>query len=212
MRDQNETVYMDAFYHPELGIEKAIVDTRAFHFTLPIYAAKMPTSLYDLIIPTFIKGLQTFDHVLTKAEQYAKEKGLNADEVFPQARLVDDQLPLVFQVQNATKAVQVTIGRLTGVEPTFFQDNEKTIADLHSRIQKALEAVKSVKPEDVNSREDVKVELPRPDKTLHLTVKEATLYHGQTNFFFHIVTGYSILRSKGVPIGKGDYLGSFLAQ
>ncbi|KAF4441123.1 hypothetical protein FACUT_2891 [Fusarium acutatum] len=172
----------------------------------------MPTSLYDLIIPTFIKGLQTFDHVLTKAEQYAKEKGLNADEVFPQARLVDDQLPLVFQVQTATKAVQTTIGRLTGVEPTFFEDNEKTIADLHARIQKALEVVKSVKPEDVNSREDVKVELPRPDKILHLTVKDATLYHGQTNFFFHIVTGYSILRAKGVPIGKGDYLGSFLAH
>ncbi|VTT68412.1 unnamed protein product [Fusarium fujikuroi] len=172
----------------------------------------MPTSLYDLIIPTFIKGLQTFDHVLTKAEQYAKEKGLNADEVFPQARLVDDQLPLVFQVQTATKAVQTTIGRLTGVEPTFFEDNEKTIADLHARIQKALEAVKSVKPEDVNSREDVKVELPRPDRILHLTVKEATLYHGQTNFFFHIVTGYSILRAQGVPIGKADYLGSFLAQ
>ncbi|KLO97290.1 uncharacterized protein LW93_3266 [Fusarium fujikuroi] len=172
----------------------------------------MPTSLYDLIIPTFIKGLQTFDHVLTKAEQYAKEKGLNADEVFPQARLVDDQLPLVFQVQTATKAVQTTIGRLTGVEPTFFEDNEKTIADLHARIQKALEAVKSVKPEDVNSREDVKVELPRPDRILHLTVKEATLYHGQTNFFFHIVTGYSILRAQGVPIGKADYLGSFLAH
>ncbi|KAI1039355.1 hypothetical protein LB505_008542 [Fusarium chuoi] len=172
----------------------------------------MPTSLYDLIIPTFIKGLQTFDHVLTKAEQYAKEKGLSADEVFPQARLVDDQLPLVFQVQTATKAVQTTIGRLTGVEPTFFEDNEKTIADLHARIQKALEAVKSVKPEDVNSREDVKVELPRPDRILHLTVKEATLYHGQTNFFFHIVTGYSILRAQGVPIGKADYLGSFLAQ
>ncbi|KAF4499500.1 hypothetical protein FAGAP_4290 [Fusarium agapanthi] len=172
----------------------------------------MPTSLYDLIIPTFIKGLQTFDHVLTKAEQYAKEKGLNADELFPQARLIDDQNPLVFQVQTATRAVQATIGRLTGVEPTFFEDNEKTIADLHARIQKALEAVKSVKPEDVNSREDVKVELPRRDKTLHLTVKEATLYHGQTNFFFHIVTGYSILRSKGVPIGKADYLGSFLAH
>ncbi|KAF5602209.1 uncharacterized protein FSUBG_7884 [Fusarium subglutinans] len=172
----------------------------------------MPTSLYDLIIPTFIKGLQTFDHVLTKAEQYAKEKGLNADEVFPQARLIDDQKPLVFQVQTATRAVQTTIGRLTGVEPTFFEDNEKTIADLHARIQKALEAVKAVKPEDVNSREDVKVELPRPDKILYLTVKEATLYHGQTNFFFHIVTGYSILRSKGVPIGKADYLGNFLAQ
>lgn len=55
-------------------------------------------------------------------------------------------------------------------------------------------------------------ESPRPDRILHLTVKEATLYHGQTNFFFHIVTGYSILRAQGVPIGKADYLGSFLAQ
>ncbi|KAF9768351.1 hypothetical protein IL306_014368 [Fusarium sp. DS 682] len=172
----------------------------------------MPTSLYDLIIPTFIKGLQTFDHVLTKAEEYAKEKGLNADEVFPQAKLVDDQLPLVFQVQNTTKVLQITVGRLTGVEPTFFENNEKTIADLHARLQKALELVKSIKPEDVNSREDATVEHPWGGKTLQLTVKEAALFHGQTNFFFHIVTGYSILRAKGVPVGKADYLGNFLAQ
>lgn len=117
------------------------------------------TSLYDLIIPTFTQGLQTYDHILLEAEKFAKEKGLNADEVFPQARLIDDQLPLAFQVQNATKAVQITIGRLTGVEPALFENNEKTIADLRQRIQKTLDLVKSVQPDAVNSREDAEVEL-----------------------------------------------------
>lgn len=119
----------------------------------------MPTSLYDLIIPTFQQGLQTFDHVLTQAEKYAKDQGLNADDVFPQAKLVEDQLPLTFQVQNATKIVQLAIRFLTGVEPTPFENNEKTIADLHARIQKTLELIKTVKPEDVNSREDTNIEL-----------------------------------------------------
>lgn len=29
------------------------------------------------------------------------------------------------------------------------------------------------------------------------------------NFFFHITTAHDILRSRGLPIGKMNYLGSF---
>ncbi|KAF4967881.1 hypothetical protein FSARC_4648 [Fusarium sarcochroum] len=171
----------------------------------------MPTSLYDLIIPTFTKAFEVFDHILTKAEEYAKEKNLNADDVFPQAKLIEDQLPLAFQVQIASKIVQITVGRLTGVEPTsFWENNEKTVADLHARVQKTLELIKSVKPEDVNSREDAKIDLLWAGKTHSITVKESVLGHGQPNVFFHVVTAYSILRAKGVPIGKSDYLSTFL--
>lgn len=49
-------------------------------------------------------------------------------------------------------------------------------------------------------------------KTLKVTAKEAALSHGVPNFFFHLNAGYAILRSKGVPVGKADYLGSFVAQ
>jgi hypothetical protein len=52
----------------------------------------------------------------------------------------------------------------------------------------------------------------RTTETLHYTVKEGTLKHGQPNFFFHLVTGYSILRAKGVPVGKNDFLANFLKQ
>ncbi|KAJ4175863.1 hypothetical protein NW767_015642 [Fusarium falciforme] len=168
------------------------------------------TSLYDLTIPTFTEGLQTFDHVLTKAEEYAKEKNLNVDEVFLQARLIEDQLPLTFQVQNISKVVQATVSYLTGVKPALFENDEKTVVDLHKRIQKTLDLLKTVKPEDVNSREDALVDLPLGGESLQVTVKAAALNFGQTNFFFHLVTGYSIIRAKGVPIGKFDYLTSFL--
>lgn len=43
-----------------------------------------------------------------------------------------------------------------------------------------------------------------------MTVKTAVVNHGLPNFFFHLITGYSILRAKGVPVGKADYLSSFL--
>lgn len=31
------------------------------------------------------------------------------------------------------------------------------------------------------------------------------------NLYFHLVTAYDILRKEGVPLGKTDYLGPFMA-
>ena len=47
--------------------------------------------------------------------------------------------------------------------------------------------------------------------TLKSTGKGSVLGHSIPNFYFHLQTAYAILRSKGVPIGKRDYLGAFLA-
>lgn len=54
------------------------------------------------------------------------------------------------------------------------------------------------------------VDRPFKGKDNKFTVKAAVLGHGLPNVFFHLTTGYSILRAKGVPVGKADYLGSFL--
>jgi hypothetical protein len=87
------------------------------------------TTLDDVVVPTFTKGLKTLDHILTKAEECAKEKGIDANAVFPAARLIEDQNPLTFQVQNVTKTVKVTLGRLTGVQSRPFEDKRR-----HSKI------------------------------------------------------------------------------
>jgi len=51
---------------------------------------------------------------------------------------------------------------------------------------------------------------PALGKSYKVPAKDAVLNHGLPNIFFHLNTGYSILRSKGVPLGKKDYLSSFL--
>lgn len=116
-------------------------------------------NLYQFVVPTLKKGLQTFDHILNKAEQYAVEKGLDANAVYPEARLIDDQKPLTFQVQNATKTVKVTVGRLTGVDSEPWENNEKTFADLHKRIREALDLLETVDPAVVGKRTEAIVEL-----------------------------------------------------
>jgi hypothetical protein len=48
------------------------------------------------------------------------------------------------------------------------------------------------------------------DEIHKLTLKTMALTVSLPNFFFHLTTGYSILRAKGVPVGKIDYLDSFV--
>lgn len=114
---------------------------------------------YDFVLPLFIKGLTTYDHILSKAEEYAKEKGLDVDATFFDARLVDDQLPLSFQVQNTAKLAQINLGRLTGESVTPFEADEKTVAGLRKVVQKTLDLLRSADAAKAAGREETEVEL-----------------------------------------------------
>ncbi|KAB5511335.1 hypothetical protein GE09DRAFT_1165348 [Coniochaeta sp. 2T2.1] len=169
-------------------------------------------TLSQLILPTFTKGLKTLDHILTRAEQHAASKGLDPDAEYPDTRLIDDMNPLTFQVQTTTKAVRVTLSRCLGQDLEAWRDEEKTIADLHKRVGLALMLLEGVDAKTIDDQAGEVIELPFAGLTLRLAARDAALNHGLPNFFFHISTAYAILRSKGVPIGKADYLGGFLAH
>ncbi|CAK7210584.1 hypothetical protein SBRCBS47491_000822 [Sporothrix bragantina] len=167
---------------------------------------------YELAVPVLTRGLLTFDHILRKAEAYAKANGIDADAVYPSARLVADQLPLVFQVQNATKTVRNYVITLTGEDIPTFEDNEKTIADLHARIQSALALLKKLTPDVANERGDSQSSTfsPSGSHPVTLKAKDAVLFQAIPNFIFHLTTGYSILRAQGVPVGKADFIANFI--
>jgi hypothetical protein len=116
-------------------------------------------SLSQIVIPTFTKGLKTLDHIISRAEQHAKENGLDPNVEYPDARLAEDMRALTFQVQNATTTVRKTLARLTGQEIEAWKDDEQTIADLHKRINLALSLLKSADTKQINDRADDQVEL-----------------------------------------------------
>ncbi|KAK4228625.1 hypothetical protein QBC38DRAFT_474419 [Podospora fimiseda] len=166
--------------------------------------------LYDFSIPIFRNGLLTLSRILKKAEAFAKANNLDPNDVYPQARLIEDQLPLVFQIQNATKTIRVNVDRLMRLDSAPFEDTEKTFQDLHARIEVAAKLLEEVDPKVVKGREDIIVDLLAGGCPIKLSVSQAVQLHGIPNFLFHITTAYSILRAHGVPLGKADFICSFV--
>ena len=161
--------------------------------------------IYELTVPHYIRGLQNLTKILDKAAAYADQKKFDA-EVLLQSRLAPDQFPLMRQIQIACDTAKLGSARLTGKDAPAFEDNEKTLSEARTRIEKTISYLKSLSPADFNGAENRKVTTPRWEGKW-LTGLEFVQYHALPNFYFHITTGYSILRHNGVDVGKKDYLG-----
>jgi hypothetical protein len=71
----------------------------------------------------------------------------------------------------------------------------------------ALEGLKRLSSEDVAAFEGRPVVLKRRDAEVPFVAENFLLSFSVPNFFFHSATAYDILRSKGVPLAKRDFMG-----
>ncbi|MBP1843134.1 hypothetical protein J2046_001388 [Rhizobium petrolearium] len=166
----------------------------------------MSLSLYDITVPVFIRAFGNLTEILKKGEAYADEKGLEHKELL-NARLIEDMYPLIAQIQRASDAAKFVPVRLGQVENVPMDDNEATFADLHARIEKTVTFLKSVDPAMMADREEAEVVLKTRSGSTTFTGRNYVLGFAIPNFYFHVTTAYAILRHKGVPIGKMDYIG-----
>lgn len=167
----------------------------------------MPLSMYQASIPLFIRSFGNLSKILDKGVEYAKAKGIDPTTLI-EARLFEDMHPLPAQIQRASDTSKGCAARLAGVDAPKFADEEKTFDDLHTRINKTVEFLKSVTPAQIDGTEAKEVTLNAGKTTLQFKGQEYLLGFVLPNFFFHVTTAYDILRHKGVPLGKMDYLGN----
>lgn len=165
----------------------------------------MSLSLYDVTIPAFIHAFEALDAVLAKGEAFICEKGIAADDLLG-ARLIDDMLGLVQQVQRASDTAKLSAVRLSRVENEKFADEEKTFADLHERIAKTVRFLKAVPRDAFEKHAAESVEMTMAGKPLTFDPVQYVIQFALPNFYFHITTAYGILRHRGVQIGKRDFL------
>jgi uncharacterized protein len=166
----------------------------------------MTLSLYQAAVPVFIRALGNLVHVLKKGEEHAKAKSVT-DEVLLQTRLIPDMLPLVRQVQIACDMATRGTARLAGVEPMPFEDNETTLEQVYSRIDRALEYIKTFKPEQIDGSEARTIVLKTRTGEMTFEGQAYLLHYLIPNLFFHCTTAYNILREAGTEIGKLDFIG-----
>jgi hypothetical protein len=165
----------------------------------------MKTTVYETTIPQFMLTLNALKNILSKAKTWSEPKKVEM-ETFFQMRLAPDMFPLGKQIQIACDVAKGAAARLTGVTAPVFEDTEKTFDEYINRIQKTMGFLEGFKAEQFEGFENKTVEFPwMPGK--FLMGKDFLIQHAMPNFYFHTSIAYAILRTNGVDLGKGDFLG-----
>jgi hypothetical protein len=168
----------------------------------------MAFGLYDATVPLFRQVLASQGRVLEKAEAHCAEKGVAPDTLL-QARLHDDMWPFAQQV---TSTVSHSIGALRGIlGGEYKMDLMHAPADSFAAV-KALNAsaraeLETFTPKDIDARLGKDVFLKFGERRMDFIVEDFLQSFSLPNFYFHATTAYGILRNRGVPVGKGDFLG-----
>ena len=166
----------------------------------------MTFSAYDITIPVFERGFANLTAVLAKGLAHAEQAGVDPN-TYVETRLVADMDPLRSQIQRASDTAKGCAARLSGTAPPSFPDEEVTFADLQARIDKTRAYLAGFDAAAFAEAEERPVVLRNRAGETHFTGRDYILQHALPNFFFHVTTAYAILRHKGVPVGKRDYLG-----
>ncbi|KAL6875165.1 hypothetical protein J3F83DRAFT_730125 [Trichoderma novae-zelandiae] len=167
----------------------------------------MSYSLYDASVPLAKNALKALANILQKAEAAPNGASLLAARIHP------DMLPLTFQVKMVTDTATKLVARLTGTEPHAWEGEIETYADCHARIAKAEEILASANKDVVNQRQNELVSVGMGSLgTFQMTGPSYINGYVLPNLFFHLSTAYNILRKEGVPLGKTDYLTSFIGE
>ena len=169
------------------------------------------TTLYQASIPLARRALDNLGTLFAKAaDHFAAQDTAEADWLG--ASLAPDMFPLTRQIQVATDGVTSFAARLAGKEAPSMPDTETSVAELKARIAKTIAYLDSIAPASINGREDAEIIVTVPTVSIYFTGASYVRDFGLPNLFFHCVTAYAIMRHKGAPLGKIDFLGPIDAR
>lgn len=172
-------------------------------------------SLTNLLIPTYTNMLKALSGWLIKAQEQIPKADA---EALLSARLAPNMFPLSTQVRFACVQAQEAIFRLK--EEAFPKSIDElleegqnagqrpgSLADAQARIDETIALLEGLSPDalDVNADKPVVHELP-DGMILDLTVEQYVRDWTLAQFYFHLMTAYSILRSEKIELGKADYV------
>jgi uncharacterized protein len=167
----------------------------------------MAISLYELSVPTYLQTLGAASHFLERGLAHCREQQIDP-QVIVETRVFPDMLPFRFQI---TSIAHHAVGAMEAVKSGVFHPaTDKGNLDyggLQALLQDAQERLRKLTAEEINAREGADVSFQLADRSLPFTAEHFVLSFSLPNFHFHAATAYNILRAKGVPLGKRDYMG-----
>ena len=168
----------------------------------------MPISYRDAFVPACQQALGGLLTVIDKGESFARQSDLGDADLF-EARLAEDMWPLPWHVRScwmhsAYALEQLQTGEFT---PDFTEipDDWDAMRAMIAAAQNALSKADEATLEAI------------ADKDIAFMLGGQKRFGGKgsvfllnfhlPNLYFHAATFYDILRMKGVPLSKMDYMG-----
>jgi uncharacterized protein len=166
----------------------------------------MSISLYDATVRGYLQTVGAVQGFLERARTHFTEAGVDLNELV-ETRLFPDMLPLRFQVLSV---VHHSVGAIEGAKGGVFAPPVPSALDyagLQNAVAEARAKLQSYTPDEIDALDGAEVVFELRDLRLPFTAQDFLLSFSVPNFHFHAATAYDILRMKGAPLGKRDYLG-----
>lgn len=168
----------------------------------------MAITLYDVSVSSYRQIMDALAGVLDKGLEHARgaeggEAGLMA------ARFAPDMFPFAVQVQlccfHSAGSVQGIMSGAQGIPAGGLPpiDGE----GLKAAVAMARQYLAEVDRHAVDAREGQEVRFDARGRELRFKAEDFVLCFSLPNLNFHATTAYDLLRSRGVDLGKRDYLG-----
>ena len=177
-------------------------------------------SATNLLIPTYRQLLKALSAWLDKTEA---QMGAAEAEGLMSARLASDMFPLSTQIRFACVQAYEGVSRLKGEafpaareilleEGRNAGERPGTIANAQARINETIAMLDPLGPGalDGDLARPIAHDLPS-GMVFDLTAEQYARDWALPQFYFHLMTAYAILRSKGVDLGKADYVSHMFA-
>jgi len=168
----------------------------------------MSQLLSETVVKTYQQIIPSVLGYLEKGRLHYEEIGEDVNDAV-NLRLIEDMQPLHFQMVSV---VHHSMNAITSTETGDAGPPDFSLAfdyaGLTAHVQAALDAVNATDLDALDARAGNPVVFRMGKREMPFTVANFLLSFSLPNFYFHATTGYDLLRTKGVKLGKIDFLGN----
>ncbi|MEM1146702.1 MAG: DUF1993 domain-containing protein [Pseudomonadota bacterium] len=165
----------------------------------------MTTPIYKSTIGVMIRQAEALVGVMAAGRAHL---GDGAD-AFIDEKLIEDMLPFSFQIRAVCHQSMGGIHSMRSGEAGPPPNMEiGSYAQLETLLTDTIAELKTIDPAELDRLLDNDLIFVLGDFKLPFKGLGFLTSFMVPNFFFHMTTAYNLLRQKGVPIGKREYLGA----
>jgi len=171
---------------------------------MPKYMSKEKMESFKAL---FLSKLNTLSHILDISAEHFEKEG---DSILCY-RIVEDMLPLGTQVAFTCDQPHNFTRWCEGKEMANLSPDVKSLDEARTVIEETVSNLERVNVFDDKLQEVRRIDLAE-SQYLELPGAEYVSDFLIPNCYFHLVTAYNIMRMKGAPLGKVNYMSHLVSK